>query len=153
WLNYPMPGIPRTSDGKPDLSAKAPRGRDGKPDLSGVWLTEFEDAAVNERLFGTGLKQFAVPGDDPSTFSKYYLNILTDFTPDNSPMRPATAELFRRNLAQRADSPSARCLPHSLPRTDLFSYAPFKMIQTPQVIAVLYEADNTYRQIYTDGRP
>jgi hypothetical protein len=27
------------------------------------------------------------------------------------------------------------------------------MIQTPQVIAVLYEADNTYRQIYLDGRP
>jgi hypothetical protein len=153
WLKYPTPGTPRGSDGKPDLSAKAPRASNGKPDLSGVWLTEFEAPAENERLFGAGLKQFSVPGDDPSTFSKYYLNILSDFTADDSPMRPATVDLFRRNQAKRAESPSARCLPHGLPRTDLFSYAPFKIIQTPQVIAVLYEADNTYRQIYTDGRP
>jgi hypothetical protein len=37
WLNYKTPGIPRTADGKPDLSAPAPRTPDGKPDLSGVW--------------------------------------------------------------------------------------------------------------------
>jgi hypothetical protein len=37
WLDYPWPGIPRTGDGSPDLSAPAPRGPDGKPDLSGVW--------------------------------------------------------------------------------------------------------------------
>src|SRR5689334_6006788 len=34
WLNYPTPGIPRTADGKPDLSAPAPKTADGKPDLS-----------------------------------------------------------------------------------------------------------------------
>ena len=28
WLNYPTPGIPRTADGKPDLSAQAPRTAD-----------------------------------------------------------------------------------------------------------------------------
>src|SRR5689334_18772984 len=32
WLNPPSPGIPRTKDGKADLSAKAPRLPDGKPD-------------------------------------------------------------------------------------------------------------------------
>ncbi len=37
WLHYPAPGIPRTPDGKPDLSAPAPKTPDGKPDLSGVW--------------------------------------------------------------------------------------------------------------------
>ena len=37
WLHYPTPGIPRTPDGKPDLSAPAPRTPDGKPDLSGLW--------------------------------------------------------------------------------------------------------------------
>jgi hypothetical protein len=46
----------------------------------------------------------------------------------------------------------ALCLPLGLPRADLFNYAPFKIIQTPGMIAVLYEADNTHRQIYTDGR-
>jgi len=37
WLDYPTPGMPRTPDGKPNLSAPAPRTADGKPDLSGVW--------------------------------------------------------------------------------------------------------------------
>jgi hypothetical protein len=37
WLKHPTPGIPRTSDGKPNLAAPAPRTADGKPDLSGLW--------------------------------------------------------------------------------------------------------------------
>ena len=37
WLDRPWPGIPRTADGKPNLTAPAPRGPDGKPDLTGVW--------------------------------------------------------------------------------------------------------------------
>ena len=37
WLNYPTPGIPRTPDGKPNLSAPVPKTPDGKPDLSGIW--------------------------------------------------------------------------------------------------------------------
>ena len=37
WLDRPWPGIPRTADGKPDLTAPAPRGPDGRPDLTGVW--------------------------------------------------------------------------------------------------------------------
>src|ERR1700725_14750 len=37
WLQYPTPRIPRTADGKPNLTAPAPRTPDGKPDLSGLW--------------------------------------------------------------------------------------------------------------------
>jgi hypothetical protein len=37
WLDRPTPGIPRTPDGKPNLTAPAPRGPDGKPDFTGVW--------------------------------------------------------------------------------------------------------------------
>ncbi|MBI4888415.1 MAG: hypothetical protein HY824_15070 [Acidobacteria bacterium] len=37
WLDRPWPGIPRTADGKPNLTAPAPRGPDGKPDLTGIW--------------------------------------------------------------------------------------------------------------------
>jgi hypothetical protein len=37
WLDVPTPGIPRTADGKPDLTAPAPRTADGKPDLNGLW--------------------------------------------------------------------------------------------------------------------
>jgi hypothetical protein len=41
WLNFRTPGIPRTIDGKPNLTAPAPRTPDGKPDLSGLWRPEF----------------------------------------------------------------------------------------------------------------
>src|SRR2546426_9493893 len=37
WIDHPTPGIPRTADGKPNLTAPAPRAADGKPDLSGIW--------------------------------------------------------------------------------------------------------------------
>jgi hypothetical protein len=40
WVDRPTPGIPRTADGKPNLSAPAPRGPDGRPDLTGVWNGE-----------------------------------------------------------------------------------------------------------------
>ena len=37
WLSIPLPGTPRTADGKPNLIAATPRTADGKPDLSGLW--------------------------------------------------------------------------------------------------------------------
>jgi hypothetical protein len=40
WPHYKVPGIPRTADGKPDLSAPAPRSINGKPDLTGIWRAE-----------------------------------------------------------------------------------------------------------------
>src|SRR3954468_15009194 len=40
WLKYPTAGVPKTADGKPNLSAPTPRTPDGKPDFSGIWLTD-----------------------------------------------------------------------------------------------------------------
>ena len=40
WLDLRTPGIPRTAEGKPNLTAAAPRLPDGKPDLSGLWRPE-----------------------------------------------------------------------------------------------------------------
>jgi hypothetical protein len=83
-------------------------------------------------------------------FSKYFLDILADFKPEQLPMRPEAAAMFRKH--SNLESPSTRCVPQGIPRGDLDNYLPFKIIQTRGVIAVLYEESNTYRQIYTDGR-
>ena len=148
WLNYPTPGTPRTRDGKPNLTAPTPRASDGKPDLSGVWQTE--PVPPGESLLGDE-SFFVVPGDDPRTFNKYFWNILADFKPAEAPIRPEAVELFRKNAAN-AITPVASCLPLGIPGADMLAYAPFKIIQTRGVTVVLYEVDNTHRQIYTDGR-
>jgi len=56
----PTKGIPRTKDGKPDLSAPAPRKPDGKPDLSGIW----EGDRQNLKYLGNLAADFK-PGDFP----------------------------------------------------------------------------------------
>src|ERR1700722_4620143 len=48
-LNYPPPGIPRSADGKPNLSAPAPRTSDGKPDLSGLWRVKQATAGETDK--------------------------------------------------------------------------------------------------------
>ena len=56
-------------------------------------------------------------------------------------------------VRQRAKEvyPLTRCLPIGIPGDDLLP-GPFKMIQTPGLILVRNEYENTFRQIYTDGR-
>ena len=47
WLEHRTPGIPRTADGKPNLTAPAPRTADGKPDLTGLWEMLTDTAVGN----------------------------------------------------------------------------------------------------------
>ena len=53
WLNYKTPGIPRTADGKPDLTAPAPHMADGKPDFSGIWRADAAGFAETSRAQDT----------------------------------------------------------------------------------------------------
>ena len=153
WLNYPTPGVPRLPNGQVDLSAKAPRTREGRPDLSGVWQTELETAElIASRSKDENANKLIVPGDDPRTFSRYFFDVLSDFTNADAPMRQQTREYMRKKGERKAGNPSGLCLPHGLPQGDLMSYAPFKIIQTPAVIAIMYELDNNFRQVYLDGR-
>jgi hypothetical protein len=149
WLNYPASGTPRTKDGKPNLLAKTPR-LGGKPDLSGVWQVEPPGKGEIERMLGADVIGYLVPGDDIRTFSKYFFNILADFKPEESPLRPEAAEITRSRQKDR-QTPDERCLPVGVPRADLIGF-PFKIVQTPGLIVMMYEADNSRRQIYTDGR-
>lgn len=148
WLNLPTPGTPRTRDGKPNLSAPAPRAN-GKPDLSGVWHVQPTPLAESKRIFGDSVDKLNVPGMEADTISKYGVNILLDFKPEDSPMKPAAVEIFKQHAGR--DLPSSGCLPLGIPLNSLLS-EPIKFIQSPRLLAILYEADDKHRQIYMDGR-
>ena len=119
WLNYPTPGIPRTRDGKPNLTAPAPRTAEGKPDLSGVWHVQPTSLAEMKRIYGDGVAASSVPGMEPDTISKYALNILLDFKPEDSPIRPEGLAILRARPL--GGNPGDRCLPLGIPVNGLVS--------------------------------
>jgi hypothetical protein len=149
WLNYSTPGVPRTRDGKPNLAAPAPRGAGGKPNLSGVWHVHPTSLTEMKRLYGEKADVVNVPGMELDTISKYAINILVDFKPEESPIRPAAVEILRRRLPR--DFPDTNCLPAGIPTAGLVS-EPVKIVQSPGLIIMLYESEDGHRQIYTDGR-
>jgi hypothetical protein len=149
WLSFPTPGTPRTPDGKPNLAAPAPRASDGKPDLSGLWHVQPTPLAEMKRIYGDNVGATNAPGMEIGTQSKYAFNILLDFKPEESPMRPEAAEILRKRPP--GGNPAERCLPIGIPADGLLS-EPNMIVQSPRVIVILYESDGTHRQIYTDGR-
>ena len=152
WLNYPTPGTPLTRDGKPNLAAPAPRTANGKPDLSGVWHVQPTSLAEWKLLLGDRFDaQFKARslGMELDHISKYSINILVDFKPEETPMRPEAAEILRRRLP--GDLPNTNCLPVGIPSDGLFS-PPIKIVQSPGLIVILYENDGRHLQVYTDGR-
>jgi len=125
WLKYPTPDIPRTADGKPDLSAPTPRSAKGKPVLGGLWRP--------------------APG------------IVGDMTRgikagETVPFQPWAEALFKeRRASDSRDDPTASCVVGGVPRSDFVGY-PFKIIERPEMVVIMYEAVHSYRQIFTDGR-
>jgi hypothetical protein len=150
WLNHRDPRAPRTSDGKPRLSAPAPH-RSGKPDLSGIWEAESTPRKELAALNPVGLLPGGENGlgeDDPQ---KYFLNFFSDYKFGEEPFQPAARAPFLQML-QGGNKPPTLCPPPSLPIADLIP-APYKIVQTPSLILILYEGDTSFfRQIFMDGR-
>jgi len=122
WINHPWPGIPRTADGKPDLTAPAPKTPDGKPDFSGVWGLD------------AGPSLFWIAGDPKSGYAKPIVEKV----------------LAERDANLQFDDPIVHCLPEG-PRFSHFVAFPKKIVQTPTLMIILGE-DLSYRQIFMDGR-
>src|SRR5262245_19764108 len=124
WLDFRTPGIPRTADGKPNLTAPAPRTPDGQPDLSGTW--------------------------QPET-NPYRVDLIED-PKEERVFRPAAEAIFLERVKDfRRDDPVTNCLPGG--PSDMLGGS-YRIVQSPGVIALLYEnPTGRYRQIYMDGRP
>ena len=139
WLHYPTAAVPRTPDGKPNLSARTPRAANGKPDFSGVWENDGFDPRRVEGL------------DDAGPPKTPFFDIAHGL-PEAPPYQPWAADLASKRKAEFSrDNPDARCLPlgvlqmiaHPLPK---------KIIQSPGLLVILHERNMEFRQIFTDGR-
>ena len=109
WLKHPTSGIPRTPDGKPNLTAPAPRTADGKPDLSGLW----------QRIS-----------------PKYRRDIAADLKPEE--IQPWARQLVAERREDLGKGHMAvQCLPWGPSYTT--SERLFKVIQTPALILMLDE--------------
>lgn len=124
WRNVPAPQVPRTPDGKPDLSAPAPRLPDGKPDLSGIW--------------------------NPPT--GYLRNLARDLKED-VPFQPWAKAVYDERAAglHWREEPDANCLPQGVPKV-LLAPAPWRIVQTPTIVFFVHEAFNLWWQAFMDGR-
>ena len=104
---------------------EVPRRPDGRPDLSGIWR---------------------------STSSRS----LTDLSAGSVqvPFQPGAAALYKQRLANKGQGrPSERCLPRGVPSMMLARQHPWKFVQTPDAVIILFHDSLHYRQIFTDGRP
>jgi hypothetical protein len=136
--SYPTSGIPRTADGKPNLSAPAPRTADGHPDFSGTWDVEHNKPCPPE-----GCVDFYVPQE--------FGNIGWALK-DGLPLQPWARDLAKsRTAAQRKDDPLTHCLPIGV--VELHTIPMYRKIaQVPGLLVMVHEYNASYRQIFTDGR-
>jgi hypothetical protein len=148
WPNYATAGVPKTPDGKPNLTGPVPKAADGHPDLSGIW--EY----YRDRPAGTPAPQppGASLGLGPvAPGSSAFFNIGIGMK-DGLPFQPWALALRKSRMAENnRDNPDAHCLPIGLMQLHLHPQ-PRKIIQTPAVTLIMYEAQAGVRQIFTDGR-
>jgi hypothetical protein len=148
WLKYPTAGVPRTADGRPDLSAPAPRTPDGKPDFSGIWLT---DNPGNPNCAQATDPDSLVCGSE-LPMGREGINFGASL-PGGLPYQPWLAPLVKKRTAENAkDDPHVRCLPDTFLRAYSLPHL-VKFVQTPGLLLMLNEMNAGYRQVFTDDRP
>jgi hypothetical protein len=152
-LNYREPDVPRTLNGKVNLTPPRPKDPFGKPDLSSVWMHETTTAAEMRRLYGSVIDEAIevdAPGMEVGPQHRYSRNILIDFKTRRS---PGASRNPRTNARPVRASPS-RCL-HTRLQFWVSARRPALSDQDrpgSKSNIALYEAGNFHRQIYTDGR-
>jgi len=140
WPTVRSASVPRTPDGQVDMLAPAPRTPDGKPDLSGVW-----DKGVLPA-------EEPPPGPFAGIAPSQAFRDLKAALPGELPMLPWAVQLKATRYGQNSkDHPDAHCLPLHPIQLHLHPQ-PRKIIQTPRLLVMIYEANDGRREIFLDGR-
>jgi len=139
WLKYPTAGVPRTAEGKPNLTAPPPHTADGTPDLSGIWDIEHNRPCPPE-------------GCGDMEVGQEFVNIGWSLK-GGLPYQPWAADARKARMQENGkDDPSSHCLPRGALRGHT-SPLLRKIVQVPGLVIILSESNAMYRQIFTDGRP
>ena len=128
-----MPQQAEENDASDNASQAIPRTSDGRPDLSGIWQSNVLDISnfTLEREERSSANRVANPGG-------------------GLPYRPEALDRVRQ--LTEADDPMLRCIPRGIPR-QTGNPSPLRIVQIPEEIIILYEAEHRFRIIPTDGRP
>ena len=159
WPRHRSASAPRTAAGAVDVRAPAPRTRAGTPDLSGIW----ENVGWRELQQQSG--DVSGTGGSPGTRGLLggATGVLTggpglffdiaSGVQGGLPLQPWAATLKQQRMAANSkDNPDAHCLP--LGNMQLHTHPqPRKIVQTADVVVILYEGNAGVRQLFTDGRP
>ncbi len=154
WPDYKTSGVPRSPDGKPILDGPTPKTPDGHPDFSGVWALRGGGGGGGRGGPKGGPK--GGPADAPAPAptgppAASFKNIGQGFK-EGLPLLPWAADLLKARKAENSkDNPDAHCLPLGLMQLHMHPQ-PRKIIQTPNLMIILYEAQAGVRQIFMDGR-
>jgi len=131
------------------MSAQArspvPRTSDGKPDLTGVWQggnTVRGSWEEGNRGVGVGGS-----GADPAAPAALSSNDRPAGR-EGAPYQPWAAKKVLEAFNRRGiDDPSGQCLPGGIPRTVMLGLFPQQFVQTSTQIVILYEYMNVFRVI------
>ena len=144
WLPASLPGqTAARGNAKTSVKSAIPRTRDGKPDLTGVWQGgstvrgSWEEANTGLGLGGTGTNPSA-----PRLLSS------AERRGEAAPYQPWAAQKVLESYNRRGiDDPTALCLPPGIPRVVTLGLFPMQFVQTPKLIVILYEYMNGFRVI------
>ena len=119
-------------------SAGIPRTPDGRPDLTGIWQA-FGTTANDNLLSHSASKEG--PGG---------LGVVVG---DEIPYRPDALKRKQENAANRATRDTeAKCFLPGVPRITYMPF-PFQIVQMPGATTILYEYLHAVRHIHTNGTP
>jgi len=115
--------------------AGLPRASDGKPDLSGVWealTTANDDIQDHAARLGVPAGQGIVEGNE-------------------IPYKPGAMAKKRENAAKReTDDPEAKCFLLGVPRT-MYAPFPFQIVYSPAYMAIFSEYAHTTRSVFMNS--
>ena len=130
-LGIALTATPGAAQVRPGL----PRTADGRPDLQGIWQVH-NRAAVD-------LEDHVARHGMPAGRSVVEGTVI--------PYQPSAAAKKRENFATRATAdPLAECYMPGVPRI-MYMEFPFQIFQTRDHVAMLFEWQQVYRLIYTNG--